>query len=371
MIADSFIPLHETLCAVAEDLEDELKAIAKERPLARRLMTVPGVGVMVSLGFIATVDHAERFSRTADVGALGARNESRRAEPAFHSGRHRDDIDPALARIAPRIPYPGTEMMRKTILITGATDGIGRPTARRLAEQGHKVLLHGRNAEKLKTAADEIGPDAETYLADLSHLEDVHSMAALVRERHTRLDVLINNAGILKSANTRTVSGRDIRFEVNTIAPYVLTRELLPIIPSSGRILNLSSAAQAPVDVTAMAGGRDLGDMEAYSQSKPAITIWSQALATELPDGPLVVSVDPGSLLATKMVKEGFGIAGNDIEIGADILIRAALSDEFVSMTGKHFDNDAGRFALPHPGAQQADHVAAVMAALNGIVGER
>lgn len=62
VIADSFIPLHETLCAVAEDLDDELRAIAKESPLARRLMTVPGVGVMVSLGFIATVDHADRFS---------------------------------------------------------------------------------------------------------------------------------------------------------------------------------------------------------------------------------------------------------------------------------------------------------------------
>lgn len=70
VVADSFIPLHETLCAAAEDLDEELKAIADESPLARRLMTVPGVGVMVSLGFIATVDHPDRFSRSADVGAF-------------------------------------------------------------------------------------------------------------------------------------------------------------------------------------------------------------------------------------------------------------------------------------------------------------
>jgi transposase len=88
LIADSFIPLHETLCAIAEDLDDVLRAIAKERPVARRLMTVPGVGVMVSLGFIATVDHPERFSRTADVGAfLGLTPRRHQSGETDYSGR--------------------------------------------------------------------------------------------------------------------------------------------------------------------------------------------------------------------------------------------------------------------------------------------
>lgn len=216
--------------------------------------------------------------------------------------------------------------MTKTILITGSTDGIGLLAAQKLAAEGHRVLLHGRSEAKLTKAAEAVG-GAETYLADLSRMGDVAAMAEAVLARHEQLDVLINNAGILKAPQTQTEAGRDFRFDVNTIAPYLLTRALLPIIPSNGRVVNLSSAAQAPVDVEAMTSYRRMGDMEAYAQSKLAITIWSAERAREMPGGPVMVSVNPGSLLASKMVKEGFGIAGNDLSIGADILIRAALSD--------------------------------------------
>ena len=258
--------------------------------------------------------------------------------------------------------------MTKTILITGSTDGIGLLTAKALADQGHTILLHGRNEAKLQAAAAEIGGKTESYIADLSRLEDVTAMADQIRKAHTRLDVLINNAGILKSPQTRTGDGLDIRFVVNTLAPYVLTKQLLPIIPKDGRIVNLSSAAQAPVDVDAMAGSGTLDDMEAYSQSKLAITIWSQEMAKDLPDGPVVVAVNPGSLLASKMVKEGFGIAGNDMQFGVDILCRAALSDEFEAASGKYFDNDAGRFNQPHPTALDANHAQAVMTAMEAIL---
>lgn len=258
--------------------------------------------------------------------------------------------------------------MTKTILITGATDGIGLLTAQRLAAQGHTLLLHGRSESKLAKAAEDVGGNTETYLADLSCPSDVDAMASNILKVHTSLDVLINNAGILKAPNTIADTGRDIRFEVNTIAPYVLARRLLPIIPKDGRIVNLSSAAQARVDIAALEGERHLGDMEAYSQSKLAITIWSAALASELPDGPVVVSVNPGSLLASKMVKEGFGIAGNDLGIGADILVRAALSDEFSNASGLYFDNDAGQFAPPNPASLDGEHVEAVMTAISAIL---
>ena len=258
--------------------------------------------------------------------------------------------------------------MTKTILITGATDGIGLLTAKALADQGHTVLLHGRNEAKVANAVAELGGDCESYLADLSRMEDVEALAQQILAKHDRLDVLINNAGILKSPTTRTESGLDIRFVVNTLAPYVLTRRLLPILPKDGRVVNLSSAAQAPVDVNAMAGQGSLADMDAYSQSKLAITIWSQEMARELPDGPMVVAVNPGSLLASKMVKEGFGIAGNDMQIGVDILCRAALSDEFVDASGRYFDNDAGHFSQPHPAALDADHAQSVMATMEQIL---
>ncbi|MEH6647690.1 SDR family NAD(P)-dependent oxidoreductase [Sulfitobacter sp.] len=259
--------------------------------------------------------------------------------------------------------------MSTTILITGATDGIGLLTATMLAAQGHKMLLHGRSADKLAAAAKQVGGDAETYLADLTRLGDVQQMADAILEKHDTLDVLINNAGVLKAAQTTTPDGYDIRFVVNTFAPYVLTQRLLPIIPKTGRVVNLSSAAQARVDLSAMAGKVRLDDMSAYAQSKLAITIWTREVARTMPDGPVVVAVNPGSLLASKMVEEGFGIAGNDLSIGADILCRAALHEEFAEKSGAYFDNDAGQFAQPNAAASDPDHAAAVMQGVTRAIG--
>ncbi len=241
--------------------------------------------------------------------------------------------------------------MKKTILITGSTDGIGLETAKMLAAMGHHVLLHGRNPEKLGVAAKAIDAKTEGYVADLSRMSDVDALAEAVTAAHPTLDVLINNAGILKTPETITPEGLDIRFVVNTIAPYALTRRLLPSMKSDGRIINLSSAAQTPVNIQALYGESHLSDMDAYAQSKLALTMWSRVMADGLAHGPMMVAVNPGSLLASKMVKEGFGVDGKSIGIGADILCRAALSDEFASASGKYFDNDAGAFSAPHPDA--------------------
>lgn len=258
--------------------------------------------------------------------------------------------------------------MKKTILITGATDGIGLETAKLLGADGQSLLLHGRSPDKLD-AANAVLPDTvETYLADLSDLSQVAALAESVRTNHRCIDVLINNAGVFKAANPLTPGGLDVRFIVNTIAPYLLTRRLLPIIPPSGRIINVSSAAQAPVDLKAMGGSRRLEDFAAYAQSKLAITIWTQELAAELKDGPAVIAVNPGSLLASKMVKEGFGVPGSDLHIGADVLFRMTLTEDVAAHTGQYFDNDTGRFAAPHPTARDQNAAKALMAALDASI---
>ncbi|MGH1420053.1 MAG: SDR family NAD(P)-dependent oxidoreductase [Hyphomicrobiaceae bacterium] len=247
--------------------------------------------------------------------------------------------------------------MAKTILITGSTDGIGLETAKLLTTSGHTLLIHGRNQKKLDAAVGKVSAIAgaghiESYVADLSKFEDVIILANQIRERHQHLDVLINNAGVLKTPNPITANGLDVRFVVNTIAPYLLTQELRTIMDSTSRVVNVSSAAQTTVNLNALAGRQHCqDDMDAYGQSKLAITMWTSALADAWKDGPMVVAVNPGSLLASKMVRDGFGVDGNDIRIGADILSRAALSEEFENATGQYFDNDAGRFAQPHPDA--------------------
>jgi NAD(P)-dependent dehydrogenase (short-subunit alcohol dehydrogenase family) len=259
--------------------------------------------------------------------------------------------------------------MSKTILITGATDGIGLLTAKMLTQQGHTVVLHGRSANKLDAAATEVGGTPDTIVADLSKLDDVKAMASDLVSRYKTIDVLINNAGVLKAPDTSTEQGWDLRFMVNTFAPYLLTRKLLPLIPSDGRVINLSSAALAPFDQSVMLGETKLADdLAVYAQSKLGITIWSQQMAAELANGPVLVAVNPGSLLATKMVKEGFNMDGNDLSIGANILIKAALDDSFANASGKYFDNDAGQFNAPQAAASDPAHCKLVMQTLDNLL---
>ncbi|MEM7750561.1 MAG: SDR family NAD(P)-dependent oxidoreductase [Pseudomonadota bacterium] len=264
--------------------------------------------------------------------------------------------------------------MSKTILITGSTDGIGLETAKMLREQGHTVLLHGRSSAKLETTEKTLaalpgGGDIACYQADLSSMQGVETLAAEVANRHTKLNALINNAGVYKTPNATMPDGHDVRFVVNTFAPYLLTERLLPLIGSAGRVINLSSAAQAPVDLPALSGQRRIDDMSAYAQSKLALTIWSQEMGRKHKEsGPIFIAVNPGSLLASKMVKEGFGVAGSDLRIGADILCRAALTDEFANKSGQYFDNDIGKFSAPHGDAGDAAKSAKVVAAIEETV---
>jgi NAD(P)-dependent dehydrogenase (short-subunit alcohol dehydrogenase family) len=245
--------------------------------------------------------------------------------------------------------------MTKTILLTGATDGIGLVTAEKLVALGHRVLLHGRSAEKLAVVKEKLSIEerVESYQADLSDLGAVKQLAQDVIKKHKHLDVLINNAGVYKMQNPITKDNFDSRFVVNTLAPYLLTQKLLPVMSDVSRIINLSSAAQAPVDLKALVGEYHLDDeFNIYAQSKLAITMWSRHLANDLGSkGPVIIAVNPGSLLASKMVKEGFGIAGNDINIGADILIRTSLDKEFADASGLYFDNDSGQLTDPHADA--------------------
>lgn len=262
--------------------------------------------------------------------------------------------------------------MQKTILITGATDGIGLETVKLLRSKDHHLLVHGRNQSKLDTITESLlalpgDGTVESYVAELSDLGAVDKMADSVLRQHQSLDVLINNAGIFKADKPMTDDGLDIRFVVNTLAPYRLTQRLLPLLESDGRVVNLSSAAQQTVDLQALNGSLTLDAMDAYAQSKLAITMWSIQMAKGS-SSPVIIAVNPGSMLGSKMVREGFGVAGADLGIGADILARAALDEEFQSASGRYFDNDAGQFGSPHADAENPEKTAAVVRAIDSLV---
>ncbi|RKF15604.1 SDR family NAD(P)-dependent oxidoreductase [Alginatibacterium sediminis] len=264
--------------------------------------------------------------------------------------------------------------MSKTILITGATDGIGLKAAMMLAQQGHRLLLHGRSVGKLELSKNQLlaqtpNAELECYCSDLSLLSNVGKLADEICTQYDSIDVLINNAGIYSAAKLKTEDGLDLRFAVNTIAPYLLTRRLLPLLASSARVVNVSSAAQSTIDADALAGRKQLSDGEAYAQSKLAIAMWSHCLAQELKDsGPIVLALNPASMLGSKMVKDAFGVAGGDLKIGAEIIVKAALSNEFSSANGLYFDNDIGQFSKAHPDVYNQDQSKLIMSLLDTFI---
>lgn len=265
--------------------------------------------------------------------------------------------------------------MSKTILITGATDGIGLEAAKLLRVRGHDLLLHGRSETKLEAvhaqlSALEGSGRIATYRADLSSIAKARRLALELLAREPKIDVLINNAGVFGAATTQTSDGLDLRFAVNTIAPYILARTLTQPLGENGRVINLSSAAQAPVEPGALEGQLSLSDNGAYAQSKLALTMWNNQLAAEAgTSGPSFLAVNPGSFLGSKMVKEAYGMEGNDLSIGAEILARAAIDDEFgYAATGRYFDNDRGSFGTPHPDALDQDKNASIVNRIEAII---
>ena len=184
-----------------------------------------------------------------------------------------------------------------TIAITGSPAGLGLATARRLVREGHDVVLHGRSSTKLDAARSQVeierpGAVVAALAADLSDLSAVDQLATRILDSVDSLDVLINNAGVFRTPSPMTTAGLDVRFVVNTLAPYRLTRLVAPAMTASGRIVNLSSAAQAPVDTGAMRGRTALDAGTAYAQSKLALTMWARQLADEFgAGGPVVVAV--------------------------------------------------------------------------------
>lgn len=247
--------------------------------------------------------------------------------------------------------------MKKNILITGSTDGIGKLVAIKLAKEGHNIYVHGRNTEKLSDVISEIraaskNENVSGFLADFSDLDSVKQMSDKIKKEVSQIDILINNAGIFFSSESRNKDGFDTRFVVNYLAPYLLTDELLPLIQKGNepRIINLSSAAQSTISYNAMLGNEKVSENGSYAMSKLALTMWSFRLAKELKDV-TVIAVNPGSLLNTKMANEAYGTHWSPAEKGVDILYDLAILDQHKKKSGRYFDNDEVGYAQAHTNA--------------------
>lgn len=242
-----------------------------------------------------------------------------------------------------------------TVLITGATSGLGRYLAFALVRSGHVVLAHGRDAQRTRRLVDELRADGEAagFVADLASLEQVRRLGAQVAEARPDLDVLINNAGLGGGPRTTVrevgADGHELRLTVNYLAPVLLIRTLLPVLRANApaRIVNVGSAGQEPLDFDDPDFTRGYDGISAYCRSKLALAACTFSLAEELADSGVAVNVvHPATHMDTAMVRDSGITPRCTVADGAPGVLALATRN---LGTGGYFDGT--RPARAHPAA--------------------
>ena len=259
--------------------------------------------------------------------------------------------------------------MTPTVLVTGATDGLGKAVSVELARAGATVLVHGRSPERAEAAAAEIRTASgngllRTCAGDLASLAQVRSLAEAILEREPRLDVLVNNAGIGTAEpgggeRVESADGYELRFAVNYLAPFLLTGLLEPLLRASApaRVVNVASAGQAPVDFDDVMLEEGYDGSRAYSQSKLAMVAWTFDLAERLAETGVTATVlHPGTYMPTKMVLAAGVEPLDSLESGVRATLRLIADPELGGVTGRYYDRLEEARARPQaydPGARR------------------
>lgn len=237
-----------------------------------------------------------------------------------------------------------------TVMVTGATDGLGRTIVRSLADKGAHVILHGRDPPKLQLVAAELERDGfkqpKVLLADLADLHQVRLMARQLSTDQDHLDVMVNNAGLgsgVPDGRTRRTSadGFDLRLAVNYLTGFRLTLELPPLLQAAApaRIVNVASIGQHPIEFENLVLERANSGGRAYGQSKLAQIMFSFELAEQLPASQVTVnSLHPGTYMPTKMVLEEIGYTIDSLDDGVDATARLVSAPELGGVTGEFFN---------------------------------
>ncbi len=253
-----------------------------------------------------------------------------------------------------------SELSGKTVLITGATNGIGKVTALELAKKGATLVIVGRNPEKTAQVARRIrqesgNPAVDGLVADLSSMAQVRQLAGSFRQKYPRLHILINNAGAIFANRTTTIDGYELTFALNHLAYFLLTNLLLDELHANApsRIINVSSRSHEGADLNfddlQSEQHYGYGGYRAYGQSKLANLLFTYELARRLAGtGVTVNAVHPGSVAtgfgennggAMKFSMRVFHQFSLTPEQGADTIIYLASSPDVEAITGKYWTN--------------------------------
>jgi NAD(P)-dependent dehydrogenase (short-subunit alcohol dehydrogenase family) len=250
-----------------------------------------------------------------------------------------------------------------SVLVTGATDGLGRALAERIAGEGRAVIVHGRDPGRVERAVSEIkaatgNEQVHPALADLSELAQVRALAKAVLADHPDIDVLVSNAGIgadVPGGGGRQVSpdGSELRFAVNYLAGFLLTRQLLPRLRAAdtARIVQVSSAGQQPIDFDNVMLERDYDGWRAYRQSKLAQIMFTFDLADELAgSGVTATALHPATFMPTKIVPSPI----SSIEEGVEATYRLVAAPELAGVSGRYYNGVREERADPQAYDQEA-----------------
>ncbi|MFO7864930.1 MAG: SDR family NAD(P)-dependent oxidoreductase, partial [Salinivirgaceae bacterium] len=234
--------------------------------------------------------------------------------------------------------------MRRTILITGATDGIGKQTAFRLAQMGHTVILHGHRQKSGKKLVALLQKETKNknihYVnADFTSFSEIEGMVETLLHKNTIPEILINNAGVYEEERLLVTDQLiEKTFMVNYLAHFYLSYLLVPIMAEYGtpHIINVSSMIHAnKIDLKNIVHPEPYDATTAYGTSKLAAILFTKKLAREIPDA-RINAIHPG-VVDTKLLRKGWGGGGSDANSGADQLLFAALEIDR-NTTGKYFE---------------------------------
>ena len=252
-------------------------------------------------------------------------------------------------------------MSGKTVLVTGATGGIGLETARSLARMGAAVVIGARDPVRGQAVMDEInrkGGRAELLEIDMASFASVRRAAERFLGSHTRLDVLVNNAGVAVRERRLTADGHELTWQTNFLGGFLLTKLLLPALKSAvrPRVVNVSSQAHrsARMDWDNLELERGYGGFKAYANTKLAQVLFTRELARREP-GIAVNAVHPGAIAtgiwraAPKFAQWILGLVLPPPEKGARPVVRLASSPDLDGITGRYFNKL--REANPAPAA--------------------
>lgn len=247
----------------------------------------------------------------------------------------------------------------QTVLVTGATSGLGRALAQRLAEHGATVLAHGRDADRLARTREEIrqatGRDVATVQADLAELSQVDRLADEVLAGCPQLHALVNNAGVgfgaPGAAREVSADGIELRFAVNHLASYLLARRLAELLVASApaRIVQVASAGQLALDPGDPLTERNYDGTTAYRRSKLAQVMAGYDLAADLVGTDVSVnSLHPATFMDTAMVRENEQTPYSTVAEGLEAAWRLVADPALDGVSGRYFNGTRQSEPDPH-----------------------